>query len=188
MTKFILHGGATGKPVASNKKFFKESLAGLGKKAKVLIVYYARKKKDYPWMFEQDINNFKLNSPLKDIKLEIADSKPQEFKKQLQLADVIYARGGNTLPLLKKIKQLPDFVKLIKNKVYAGSSAGMYLVSKYYWSTDRKKIEQGLGILPIKSFAHWDKSNQAQLLKLKNFKENLPIYKVPEGKFIVIKK
>jgi len=188
MTKYLLHGGATGKPVASNKKFFKESLAGLGKKANVLIIYFARKKKDYPWMFKQDINNFKLNSPLKDINAEIADSRMQKFKKQLQWADIIYVRGGNTLPLLKKIKQLPDFAELIKNKIYAGSSAGMYLVSKYYYSNDRNRIEEGLGILPIKAFAHWDKSKQSQLLKLKNFKENLPIYKVPEAKFIVVKK
>ena len=62
----------------------------------------------------------------------------------------------------------------------------MYLVSKYYWSIDRNRREEGFGILPIKAFAHWDKSQQNRLIKLKNFKEKLPIYKVPETKFIVI--
>ena len=78
--------------------------------------------------------------------------------------------------------------KLITAKVYAGSSAGMYLVSKYYWSTDRKRVEQGLGILPIKAFAHWALNKKNYLMKLRKYKENLPIYKVPETKFIVIKK
>lgn len=186
MTKFLLHGGATNKPGHKNKKFFHESLAGLKGKIKVLIVYYARKKEDYPWMFEQDKSNFLLNSLGKDIKFEIADSKPKIFKKQIKNSDVIYVRGGNTVPLIRQIKKLPDFADLLKDKVYAGSSAGMYLVAKYYWSTDRERVESGLGILPIKAFAHWEEKKKKQLSKLKEFNGDLPIYKVPEGEYAVI--
>jgi len=186
MTKFLLHGGATNKPIQTNKNFFHEAVAGLKGKIKVLIVYFARKKEDYPWMFEQDKNNFLLNSPGKDIEFEIADFNPKTFKKQIKNSEVIYVRGGNTLPLIKQITRLPDFADLLKDKVYAGSSAGMYLIAKYYWSTDREKVESGLGILQIKAFAHWDESKQEDLLKLKNFNGDLPIYKVPEGEYIVI--
>ena len=188
MNKYILHGGMTGKPVRSNKDFFKEIIKGLGPKIKVLIIYFAREKKDYKWMFEQDKQNFQKNSPRKKIQFEIADKDSTIFKKQITKADAIYVRGGNTLPLLRQIKRTPDFAKLITAKVYAGSSAGMYLVSKYYWSTDRKRVEQGLGILPIKAFAHWALNKKNYLMKLRKYKENLPIYKVPETKFIVIKK
>lgn len=185
MTKYILHGGATSKPVKSNKDFFKEVLKGFGPKVKVLIIYFSRKKKDYNWMFEQDKINFKKNSPEKNIQLEIAEHDPAKFKKQLKKADAIYVRGGNTLPLLRQIKHTPNFAELITDKVYAGSSAGMYLVCKYYWSTDRKRVESGLGILPIKGFAHWEPSKKNYLIKLKKHKENLPLYKVPESKYIV---
>jgi len=186
MTKFLLHGGATNSPVESNKNFFKEAIPNLNRKIKILIIYFARKLEDYPWMFEQDVNNFKINSPQKKLELEIASEDNEILLKQLLKADVVYVRGGNTLPLLKKIKQLPNFKELLKDKTYAGSSAGMYLVSKYYFSNDRNIIEEGLGILPIKAFAHWDESKQDIIDQLDIYKEKLPIYKVREGEFITI--
>lgn len=188
MTKFLLHGGSTNLQVAGNNNFFREAVPDLNRKIKILIVYFARKIEDYPWMFEQDKHNFQTNSPRKNFKFEIANPLPKIFGQQIKHADVIYVRGGNTLPLVKVVKRLPEFKQLLKNKVYAGSSAGMYLVCKYYWSNDRKRIEQGLGILPIKAFAHWKPDQKNNLIKLKKFKENLPIYKVPEAKFVVIKK
>jgi peptidase E len=181
MTKFILHGGATNLPVESNKKFFQESVPDFDRKIRILIVYFARKIEDYPWMFEQDVDNFKMNSPKKDLELEIADANPEKFRQQIKSADVLYVRGGNTLPLIEKLKEIPDFGELINGKIYAGSSAGMYAVSKYYYSNDGKPIEEGLGILQIKALAHWHDNITDILENLKNFGEDLPIYKVKEG-------
>ncbi|MBN1325418.1 Type 1 glutamine amidotransferase-like domain-containing protein [Candidatus Falkowbacteria bacterium] len=186
MTKFLLHGGATNLPVVGNKKFFKEAVPNINRKIKILIVYFARKKEDYPWMFEQDINNFKNNSPEKDLAFEVADDNAKKLKKQIASSDVIYVRGGNTLPLVEKLRQVKNLKKLLKNKVYAGSSAGMYAVAKYYYSNDRDEIEKGLGIVLIKAFAHWDETKQDIIDKLNVYKEKLPIYKVREGEFITI--
>ncbi|MBI2355820.1 MAG: Type 1 glutamine amidotransferase-like domain-containing protein [Candidatus Doudnabacteria bacterium] len=186
MTKYILHGGATRKPVESNKQFFREILARLPQKVKVLLVYFAREENEYEIKFEDDKHNFHSNSPDKIIDIEIANSDLEILRRQIANSDVIYVRGGNTQPLLEKMKQLPDFADLIKDKVYAGSSAGMYLVSKYYYSNDRKRIEHGLGILPIKVFAHWDESKLDKLKQLENFGEDLPIYKLAEGEYTVI--
>jgi len=186
MTRFILHGGATNLPVESNREFFKVSVPSLNKKIKVLIIYFARKKEDYPWMFEQDVNNFKTNSPKKDLEFVIADDNIGLLKKQISDSDVIYVRGGNTIPLVKKLKQVGDLKKLLENKVYAGSSAGMYAIAKYYYSNDRNRIEKGLSILPIKAFAHWEDAKQEIINKLDAYKEKLPIYKVREGEFVII--
>lgn len=186
MTKFILHGGATGKPVESNKNFFKAILPDLDRKIKILIIYFARKVEDYPWMFEQDVKAFKSNSPQKDLELEIADLNSLKFREQIKSADVLYARGGDTTLLLEKLKEVPDFKELIKDKIYAGSSAGMYAVSKYYYSNDRKQIEAGLGILPIKSLAHWEDGLIDILKQLEQFGEELPVYKVKEGEYVII--
>jgi peptidase E len=193
MIKFILHGGATGKPAESNNNFFHEAVPDLGRKIKILIIYFARKVEDYPWMFEQDVRAFKLNSPQKDLEMEIADLNPEKFREQIKWADVLYARGGDTVPLVEKFKEIPDLKELLQNKIYAGSSAGMYAMAKYYYSNDRKQIEQGLGILPIKALAHWNALNHWKegidddiLEQLEKIGEKLPIYKVKEGEYIII--
>lgn len=186
MTKFLIHGGATGLPVDSNKQFFKQAIPDLDRTIKVLIVYFSRKKEDYDWMFEQDIKNFKSNSPDKKLELEIAEDDKNKFIEQIKKSDVIYVRGGDTIKLLDKIKQISSFGELLKDKVYAGSSAGMYLVAKYFYNNDGKRIREGLGVLPIKAFAHWDETKQDIVDQLDAYKEKLPIYKVREGEFVVI--
>lgn len=187
MTKYILHGGATRRfELEGNRGFFKEILADLPQKVKVLLIYFAREEKEIPENFMDDKNNFQSTSPNRQIEFQVAQENPLEFKEQIKWADAIYVRGGNTQKLLAKINQSPDFADLIKGKVYAGSSAGMYLVCKHYYSNDRRQFEQGLGILPIKGLAHWDESKQDILEKLRNIGEDLPIYKVAEGQFIVL--
>jgi len=187
MTKYILHGGATRAPLDGNKRFFREALVGQKNKVKILAVYFAREQKDYDWMFDLEQDNFKSNSPEKDIEIEIASSNMAVFREQLKQADVIYVRGGDTFRLIDKIKQLPEFAELISGKIYAGSSAGVYLVAKYYYENDRDVIAEGLGILPIKAIAHWSEDKIDILKKLKNVEpEDMPIYKLMEGEFVVI--
>lgn len=187
MTKFILHGGATRRfELEGHRGFFKEILAGLPQKVRVLLIYYARPEPDFSELLSDDTNNFRSTSPEKDIEPEIASDDPGVFREQIKRADAIYVRGGDTQKLLAKINQTPDFADLINGKVYAGSSAGMYVVSKYYYSNDRKEIGQGLGILPIKAMAHWDKNKQDAFAKLKTTGEDLPIYKLADGEFIVL--
>ena len=187
MTKFVLHGGATRRfELEGNSGCFKEILTGVPQKVRVLLIYYARPETDFFELLQDDTNNFRSTSPDKDIELEIASEDQDTFRKQIENADVIYVRGGDTKKLLAKINQTPDFADLIKGKVYAGSSAGMYLLCKHYYSNDRKQFEQGLGILPIKGLAHWDQSKHDILDQLKNIGEDLPIYKLSEGQFIVL--
>lgn len=185
-TKYILHGGATRAPLESNKQFFREALIGSKGMVKILAVYFAREEKDYAWMFEQELENFKFNSPEKQVEMEIASADFSIFKKQLAEADVIYVRGGSTFKLVEKIKQLPEFANLIKGKIYVGSSAGAYLVAKYYYENEKELVGEGLGILPIKIVAHWSENMINIFEKLKMAGEDLPIYTLAEGEYVVI--
>lgn len=187
MTKYILHGGGTNLPLKGNKEFYKTIVSGSKGPVKLLLVYYSRAKDEWPKLFEKDKENFSAQNVEKQVELSIADPDLNIFREQLKNTDAIYVRGGNTFQLLEKIKQVPEFVELIKNKVYSGSSAGMYLVCKYFYENDFDKIGEGLGIFPVKAFAHW-KGEEDILKRLKETGEDLPIYKLAEGETIILEK
>lgn len=54
MTKFILHGGRTSKPVVSNKRFFREIVKSLKEPVKILMVCFAKEKNEWEESFEKD--------------------------------------------------------------------------------------------------------------------------------------
>ena len=186
MTKFILHGGATKKTVPGNQQFFREIISGFNGKVKLLLIYFARKNEEWPRLLADDQKNFQRDLIGGEINLELADADPVIFEKQLEKTDAIYVRGGDTEQLLEKIKTVSNFSELIKNKIYAGSSAGAYLVAKYYYSNEKNGIGEGLGILPIKVFAHWSNDQKEALAKLKSVGGDLPIYKIPETEYVVL--
>ena len=90
-----------------------------------------------------------------------------------------------------------DLPKIWDGKVVATSSAGSDAMVKYFWTCDWRKNMDGLGILPIKFLPHfksaygdddsrgpieWDGAYE----ELKKYKEDLPIYALKEGEFVVI--
>jgi peptidase E len=183
--KYILHGGVTSDEslLADNKKFFHEMIKDFVN-PKILIVYFARKKEEYPQMLKDDTEIFQQSSPGKKIEIQIAEA--ETFEEQARQADIIYVRGGDTTKLIELIKTISNFVEAIKGKVYGGSSAGAYLVSKYYYSNNADEVMQGLGILPIKVFCHWQGSLEDKLKKLASTGEDMPIYKLAEGQFVIL--
>lgn len=184
MTRYILHGGETGRKCKDNKKFF-SMMTGRMKKPRILCVYFSRKKSQWPSLFENDKENFAHASPRKKPKFILANQK--QFRNQVKSADVIYMRGGKNQSLKKALKPIKNLNKLFRNKIVGGSSAGANILSMYYYSTDDNKIEKGLGILPIKVFCHYFKKDSKGLEKLREYRENLKVYVVPETKPIVVR-
>ncbi len=184
MTKFILHGGNTQEINPDNKSFFREIALGMPSGASILLNYFSREDTDIERCAEQDKQSILKNSKNKDLVFEIA--KPKLLGKQLQRARVMYMRGGNTKKLVAKISLTPNFSKLIQNKVIAGSSAGVYVLSKYYWSNNRKKIENGLGILNIKAYCHYKPTDVNIVNKLLAHKEKLPLLVLPNYRWMVL--
>jgi len=158
MTKFILHGGGEGGGDESHDAFFKEIINSLPKNGgKILCVYFAvpdELVKEKHKVYEE---YFKRNNLFgKDIELKIASK--ENFMEELRWADAVYFRGGDTEMLLEQIKKYSEFKKeLLKKDVVAGSSAGVYFLSEWAFSSSRDYIYEGLGILPIKSNCHYKK-------------------------------
>jgi len=172
MNKYILHGGYTREKNHLNNNFFKEITKGLEGEIKILLIYFASEGSDYEEKLEQEKNNFENNSDNKNLKFEIANK--ENFIKQIKNSDVIYIRGGDTFKLLEILKSYPKFSEAIKGKITVGSSAGAYVLSKYFYSRGSRKVFDGLGILPVAVACHY-KGNQETLELLKEKPEDLEI-------------
>ncbi|MEO6508631.1 MAG: hypothetical protein ABIO02_01640, partial [Patescibacteria group bacterium] len=88
--------------------------------------------------------------------------------------------------LYNTLSKIPDFKELIENKVVVGSSAGAYVLSKYFYSNGLKQIYNGMGILPIKVIAHYSRELEGVYNEIEEYKEELPVYTLPETEYTVI--
>ncbi len=183
MTKFIFHGGATRKPTEGNRKFFAEMAKGLSEPVRILLVYFAREEKEWAELSENDKQNFHNASPT--IKMEFSLANSDNFIDQVKNADVIYVRGGVTPRLQEVLKKFPNLLELLDEKVYGGSSAGMNVLARYFYSFNFNEIREGLGLLPIKTFPHYDDTKHGKLQQLKDYKEDLPTYTIKEGEYFI---
>ncbi len=186
MTKFILHGGATSLPIKENELFFKEILRGLRSPIRLLIIYFSREETEWPKLLKQDRPKFKLAAGKRKVEIILASKNLSGFDNQLKNADAIYMRGGDTLKLRRALSKVKNFKRLLKGKVVAGSSAGAYVLAKYFYSNNLKRFMKGFGILPIKVFGHYTNDQKNILEKFKKHKENLKTYAIEEGKFVVL--
>lgn len=154
MTKYILHGGFTGKDNELNRTFFEEIGRDTPDGGTVLLVYFASKLEDSPNKFEKDRERIAKQSHGKNLNFVLADK--ERFIEQLKQADAVYIRGGNTEKLLATLRSYPDLRPLVQGKTVAGSSAGAYALSKLSVSHDGKKLCEGLGILPLRVVCHYE--------------------------------
>lgn len=107
-----------------------------------------------------------------------------EFRKQVIDSDVIYFKGGDERLLMSFLVSFKDLKTMFEGKLIIGSSAGVNVFSKYFYSNDRKLIEEGLGLLNIKTICHFDESKNTSFVKLKNFYIKIPTYGLRESEFI----
>lgn len=183
MTKYILHGGYTREENFDTDSFYREWTKGLDGKIKILLCYFAEFRDHY---FDEDNERLLENSRNKNFELEIADA--DNFRTQIKNSDVVYFRGGSITKLLSVLRNFPNLKSLLSGRIVIGSSAGTYALSKYYWNNDKKEIQDGLGILNIKSFCHYKDEDKENMQKLAEYKEDLPIITLPDYKWVTIYK
>jgi len=178
MTKYILHGGATSALDVENKIFFNAIAKDFKSDSTILLIYFSRKKEDYEQSFEQDKMMFLDNSDNKKVNFIVASE--ENFIEELKKADAVYMRGGDTLQLLNTLKKYTEFTDLIQTKkVVAGSSAGAYVLVKFFFSNSKNDIYEGLGILPIKMICHYKEEKHKNIVeKLEETGEDLEIVKL----------
>lgn len=184
MAKFILHGGNTREINVDNNGFFREITLGTNGRVGILLNYFSRDENEIEQCSEHDKQRLLQNSETKDLIFEVA--KPETLAGQLQSADVMYMRGGDTEKLIRGLSLTPQLDQIFQNKVIAGSSAGVYALAKYYWSNDHKRLGDGLGILNIKTFCHYESKDTDIVDKLLNYKEDLPLLVLPNYKWMLL--
>lgn len=116
----------------------------------------------------------------------LASEKTYTLIDQIKSADVIYLRGGETEMLKEMLSKIKNLSELWQGKIVAASSAGVYVLSKYYYTNSKDDIYEGFGILPIKTFCHYAEEKSDKLEKLKKYGEDLKVYAIPEEKFFII--
>jgi len=188
MIKFILHGGQTGLDRESNNKFFKE-IAKSG--SKVLLVYFAKPRKEWEEKSFQDMN--RIQAACKTKALEYMVANPEIFEEQIEWSNVVYFRGGSGHLIIEPLRKIKNWNKLLDGKTVAGSSAGANVWAKYYYDQDYPEtIEEGLGVLPIKTICHFGSGNcygkdfELELEKLIAHKEDIETIPLREGEYTII--
>ncbi len=184
MTKYILHGGDTRFVNSDNDSFFSEMTRGLERRVRILLIYFARNDGEIDECLKEDKERFLGNSKNKDLEFIIADE--DNLATHIRNARVIYIRGGNTAQLVGKIRGVSDIEKLFSDKVVGGSSAGVYVLSKYYWENDNSTLGDGLGIFNIKALCHYQPEDIDVVKQLLAYKENLPLLTLSNHKWIVV--
>jgi len=195
MIRYILHGGMTGVNNIHNKKFYLEMLkAAKGKP--ILACYYAKPEKNWKELLASDMKRMRRAAGKKKFEFILASKNIKDFLEQLASVEIVYFRGGSTLKLQNKLKAVRgNLKKSFSGKTVSGSSAGALFLSKYYFDQDHNKILKGLDILPAKIMTHYlasgkyaENSGKEKLTMLKNHKEKMSTYAIPETKFIILKK
>ena len=194
MTKYILVGGYLHKAKDGGEAFFKELVAGFesDKPVKILMCLFARERsiwesklQENKELFSKYINNF-----------EFVLAEPENFAEQVKNSDVIFLQGGYTEPLMQLLSESGDWIKELEGKTIAGTSAGAEIIAKYYYIGKTMRAGKGFNLLPIKFMPHW-RSNLEEynnldwdkaLQELKDYQEDLPIYNLREGEFVIFNK
>lgn len=153
MTKYILHGGYTSAENEWNNTFYQELTKGVPEGGTILLVYFASEDENVQEKFKQDRERIIAGADTKRRHIELATE--AVFLEQLQRADSVYLRGGVMTKLHNTLAKFPEFKELIKGKIVAGSSAGAYILSTYFFSNSRGKVFEGLGCLPVRTICHF---------------------------------
>ena len=191
MIKYILVGGYIQKTADRGRSFCEELVKNVDvyRPVKILDCMFARPINSWDEKLTED--NQMLSEFITNFVLILADV--NKFEDQVKDADVVFLRGGETDVLLDLLRKIPNWTKDLEGKTIAGTSAGAMAIAKYSHALEQDKLMEGLGLLPVKVVAHW-KSDVYEvdwdraLKEIKDYKEDLPVYTLAEGEFVVIKK
>lgn len=154
MTKFVLLGGYAHKAPDEGRSFYQELVKDFSGNVRVLMCYFGRPEDQWKKTFDEDSAVFQAHVPDRAIRFTLATA--QGFKDQLQVADIIYFKGGETLDLEKALSANPGWEKLLSGKTVAGTSAGAEILATLSYNLDHFKLMPGHGLLPIKVLPHYE--------------------------------
>ncbi len=188
MTTYILHGGRTKIDSANNELFFKQYTDLVQKDTvKILLCYFAREKKEWEGLFENDKGKI-LKQTTKKVEVNIVDT-VEFLMRQLKEADVVYFSGGEEEFLRPYLKQLSFLKDALRNKIFIGSSMGSFLAAKNYVLSlsdqNEDTVYEGLGLAPYNILCHWniEKNREIKINMLKEKDSQIETLLIEEEKF-----
>lgn len=154
-TKFILHGGFSKEnyPLQEDDIFFQEMIKDIPDSGKLLLVYFAEGEEKVEMRIGQDRESLAKNCGNR--KLDIRIALEESFAEDVAWADVIYLHGGDSLRLKEALIKHEGLSKMFSGKTIAGDSAGVNVLARFFYARKAERIEEGLGILPLKTVVHY---------------------------------
>jgi hypothetical protein len=193
MNRFILIGGVQEKAdlASLSQVIFNDDKISIN----FLICLFARNENIYSWndLFEQNKTFFTSLSPKRRINFVLAEE--NKFIEQVKVANIIYFSGGDSIPLYTRLARIGNgWLAELKNKIVIGTSAGTDMLTKYNYDFQQNALADGLGIVPVKTIVHYGEcegyytnTDWNEITKLLiDYKEELPLYTLAEGKFVTI--
>ncbi|VAW32672.1 hypothetical protein MNBD_CPR01-533 [hydrothermal vent metagenome] len=153
-TKFILHGGYTREENDLNRGYFVEMVRCISDGGNILLVYFASKDEGVKEKYQKD--SVRLQSFSEGKTIHTIKATEENFIDEVQNADVIYLRGGDTQKLKNTLDKYPDFIEVVKGKIISGSSAGAYVLARYYFINSLNKVMEGYGCVPARVACHYE--------------------------------
>lgn len=186
-TRFLLHGGRVKLNDERNNSFFRELVKDLSDGDIVLSIGFAghdeAKRLEY---FERD-KKFLLSQA--ETEIQVINATYDDLPNQIRAAKSIYITGGDVPKLINDIRRYPHFLKLLKGKLVAGTSAGACLFSTYYLNCPKLEVLQGLGVFPIRLAVHYGSlefnSTDATVKLLEKYSQDLELVRLEECEWIV---
>lgn len=154
MTKFILHGGYERRDNDLNRSFYRELAKDIPEGGTLLLVYFASESTDVEADFATQTASITAQAPGKTLSYALATE--EGFLEQIEKADGVHFRGGNTNKLLSMLCTYPDLSPLIAGKTVSGSSAGVYALARFGASHSEKMVREGLGFVPVRVVCHYE--------------------------------
>jgi hypothetical protein len=193
MTRYILHGGYPTKAPDGGKVFFETLCADVADKNHIVLLDCLFATPPEEWAEKAAADQVLIDRYVPSGKVTVDIAQPALFAEQLEAADVLYIRGGNLERLLNILNDCGDWQAKLPNKTVAGTSAGTYALSSYYFMQRLPgMVGEGLGLVPVKSIVHyrapdyphnidWD-TGDAVMTK---YAPELPLITLREGEFQV---
>ncbi len=143
----------------------------------ILVVGFARPDEEIPKRFEEE--KARILQRVGDRKITVILASTNNLIDQAKQAHAIDIIGGETEKLMETLKRFPDFTEAIKGKTVGGSSAGAYILSRYYHSASSDTVYEGFGLVPVRVICHYgsDKfeTRGNPMEQMKKYPENLEL-------------
>ncbi len=152
---------------------------------KILLLYHAKDLSEWKESFLKDVTSLQKIWILED-SCQAWSADLNSLILQIKKADVVIIKGGSAEFLCQNLflikGQLED---LFKNKIVMGISAWAYLLSKTYFSNDRKAIYDWFWLIDFNVICHYEDnmSTYAESLYAKNCTDTL---KLKESEYVIL--